>query len=80
MTKNDTRANKAAALVHMSRTMAFDNMIDFFEGFIRDKRERELRERRLRDKRAAGRNKTPKSLLGDITSTAPGQGPRSRRR
>jgi hypothetical protein len=77
--------NKAAALAHMSRTMAFDNMIYFFEGFIRDKREREqcekeLRERRLRDKRAAGRNKTPKSLLGDVASTAPGQAPRSHRR
>lgn len=75
-TKNDTRWNRATALAHMSRTMAFDNMIDFFEGFIRDKRERELhekelREQRLRDKRAAGRNKTPKSLLGDIASTAP---------
>ncbi|KAK4138743.1 hypothetical protein BT67DRAFT_431269 [Trichocladium antarcticum] len=79
-TTNDTRWARWAALAHMSRTMAFDNLICFFEGFVRDKRERERREReqlerRLRDKRAAGRNKTPKSLLGDVASTAPAQAP-----
>ncbi len=74
-TTNDTRWARWAALAHMSRTMAFDNLISFFEGFVRDKRERERRERRLYDKRAAGRNKTPKSLLGDVASTVPAQAP-----
>ncbi|KAK4145313.1 uncharacterized protein C8A04DRAFT_26820 [Dichotomopilus funicola] len=47
VSKNDTRWDRAAALAHMSRTMAFDNMVDFFEGFVRDKRERELRKKEL---------------------------------
>ncbi|EJT75922.1 hypothetical protein GGTG_05847 [Gaeumannomyces tritici R3-111a-1] len=38
-------------------------------------RERERREHRLCDKRAAGRNKTPKSLLGGVASTVPAQAP-----
>jgi len=61
--------NKTTALTYISRTIAFNNIIDFFEDFIRDKHERELYEeelskQRLYDKRAAGRNITPKSLLG----------------
>ena len=41
----------------------------------RERREREQLERRLRDKRAAGWNKTPKALLGDVASTVPAQAP-----
>lgn len=75
--KNDIRWNRAASFAHMSRTMSFDNMLDFFEGFVRDMRERErrkkeLREQRRRERRAAQRNKT---LLDDVASTVSAQAP-----
>lgn len=40
-TKNDKRFARSAALAHLSRTMAFDCLIDFFDGFVRDDREKE---------------------------------------
>ena len=39
--KNDKRYARSAALAHLSRTMSFNCMIDFFDGFVRDYRERE---------------------------------------
>lgn len=39
--KNDKRFARSAALAHLSRTMAFDCLIDFFDGFVRDDREKE---------------------------------------
>lgn len=39
--KNDKRFARSAALAHLSRTMAFDCLIDFFDDFVRDGREKE---------------------------------------
>ncbi|KAH6615866.1 hypothetical protein B0J18DRAFT_413198 [Chaetomium sp. MPI-SDFR-AT-0129] len=41
--KNDKRFARSAALCHLSRTMAFNSLIDFFDGFVRDEREEEKR-------------------------------------
>ena len=40
-TKNDKRYARSAAFCHLSRTMAFDCLIDFFDGFVRDNREKD---------------------------------------
>ena len=45
-TKNDTRWARSAALSHLSRTMAFDCLVDFFDGFVRDSREKDRRRKR----------------------------------
>ena len=45
LTKNDKRYTRSAALSHLSRTMAFDCLIDFFDGFVRDNRKKGQEER-----------------------------------
>jgi hypothetical protein len=42
---NDTRWHRWAAFGHLSRTMSFDNLIAFFDGFVRDRRQRNQDER-----------------------------------
>jgi hypothetical protein len=39
--KNDNRFTRSAVLAYLLRTIAFDYLIDFFDGFVYDNREKE---------------------------------------
>ncbi|KAK4132160.1 hypothetical protein BT67DRAFT_92063 [Trichocladium antarcticum] len=66
--KNDKRFARSAALAYLSRTMAFDCLIDFFDGFVRDDREKE--KKRNQEIEDAGRKL---QLAYDSPSVGPAQ-------
>ncbi|KAM0479506.1 hypothetical protein ACHAPX_004722 [Trichoderma viride] len=73
-TKNDSMAQRQFAFLQYARCMSFDNLVTFFDGFVRDQREEQERLRRradegierLRRARAAKRA----AASGDIEATS----------
>ncbi len=68
--KSTDRFARSAAFCHLSRTMAFDCLIDFFDRFVRDNREKDRR--REEELKTPARNL---ELAYDIGSISAGQTP-----